>query len=56
MRSVNTVDDEPHHDDSANFLLSLSNFCKSGFKSGYDKTVATIHNNLEKNETLIMPI
>ena len=48
-KSVNTVDEEPHPDDSVRFLKSSSKLYESEYSTGDDNMVATIHNNLEKN-------
>ena len=53
--TVNTIEEEFHPEDSVIFL-SLSGLYESDYSRGDDNLVATIHNELEKTETLNMPI
>ena len=54
-RAVNTVEKEPHPEDSVNFLQPAKLY-KSDYSSGEDSTVAVIENAVEKVEPLNMPI
>ena len=54
-RSVNTVDEEPHPEDSVNFLWTTK-LDKSNSSSGEDNTVALIENDIAKIEPLNMLI
>ena len=49
------VDEEPHPEDSVNFLQS-SKFCESDYSSGEDNMVALIQNDIAKIEPLNKPI
>ena len=46
-RTVNTVDEEPHPEDSANFLQSPKLY-ESDYSSGEENTVALIANDIAK--------
>ena len=54
-RTVNTVDEEPHPEDSMSFLQS-SKLYESGYSSGQDNMFALIQNDSAKIEPLNMPI
>ena len=53
-KTVNTVDEEPHPEDSVNFLQSAKLY-ESNYSSGEDNTVALIENDIAKIELLNMP-
>ena len=52
---VSFVEEEPHPEDSVNFLQSVKLY-ESDYSSGEDNTVAVIENAVEKIEPLNMPI
>ena len=54
-RSVNTVDEDPHPEDTVNFLHSSKLF-EFDYSSGKDNMVATIQNDFAEIEPLNMPI
>ena len=54
-RTVNTVDEEPHPEDSVNFLRT-NNLYESDYNSEEDNTVALIENDIAKIGPLNMPI
>ena len=54
-RTVNTVDEESHPEDSASFLQSAKHYI-SDYSSGEDNTVALIQNDIAKKEPLNMPV
>ena len=53
-RIVNTVDEEPHPEDSVNLLRSPKRY-KSDYSSGEDNTVALIENDIAKTDPSICP-
>ena len=52
-RTLNIVDEEPHHEHSVNFLWSTKLY-ESDYSSGEDNTVAVIENGIAKIEPLNM--
>ena len=52
---VRVVEEEPHPEDSVNFLQPAKLY-ESDYSSGEDNTVAVIENAVEKVEPLNMPI
>ena len=54
-RTVNSVDEEPHTEESLNFLRSTKLY-DSEYSCGEDNTVALIENDIAKIEPLSMPI
>ena len=52
---VSVVEEEPHPEDSVNFLQPTK-VCKSDYGSGEDNMVAVIENEVEKVEPPNMPI
>ena len=54
-RTANTVHEEPHPEDSVNFL-NPAKLYESEHSSGEDNTVALIENDIAKIELLNMPI
>ena len=52
---MNTVDEDPHPEDSVNFFQS-SELYESDYSSGEYNMVAHIQNGIAKTETLNMPI
>ena len=54
-RTINTVDEEHHPEDSVNFLQSTKLY-ESDYSSGEDDTVALIEDDVVKIEPLNMPI
>ena len=48
QKPVNTLDEEPHLEDSLKFLQSSSKLYESNYSRGDDNIVATIHNELKK--------
>ena len=54
-RTVNTVDEEPHPEDSVNFLRTTKLY-EFDYSIGEDNTVALIENDIAKIEPLNMPI
>ena len=54
-RTMNTVDEEPHPEDSVNFLRTTKLY-ESDYSIGEDNTVALIENDIATIEPLNMPI
>ena len=54
-KTVNTVDEEPHSEDSVNFL-QLAKLYQSDYSSGEYNTVALIQSDIAKTEPLNLSI